>query len=652
MIYRFGPFELNGQERVLRRQGSIVAIPPKALAALLILVQAEGRVLSKEELLAAVWPNTFVAEGTLTQTVFVLRRLLATGSDESNPIETVPRVGYRFRDTVVPVADAQDDVVTSPSSLANVQQTGHPTAEAEAIRPVERQPALAPSRLSRGPVILLLAVVLLLTGTWFSVATLHQRATRLPEHPRIAVVAFRDLSPDPATAWVSNALRELVSADLSGGRPQIVPTQTVARMEKKRGLTQAASASPESLRQLCADVACDELLIGTYLFTPDQVRLDTSLLDGRTGTSVATFHSTAPANDLLTLVDAVDAAMHRKLGIANDPAQSAQLAASIPANLEAYRFYEEGMQQLRGFDPVMASQLLERSIVLDPKFPLSHMELVHAVTLLGEHGRALEEAHKGKALAGNLSRVDQLRVQAVTEAVEHRFEAAAATYAKLFSIVPQDVEYARSEASLLEIAGHNREAVNVLQPIVDGQKKEPAAPAVFLVLGQGYMNLGDPPLAHRYAQNAQDEAKKNGDMILYERALTAEADALDGVGHLDDALAKSHQALQLGNQFSDESGILQALNVTARIDTSMGRLDEAQASLQQSLARAEKRGLIESEINILAALGRNAARQGNLRKAAEYFRRDVSLARSSEQPQLLHNAEINLAETESKLRQH
>ena len=125
--------------------------------------------------------------------------------------------------------------------------------------------------------------------------------------------------------------------------------------------------------------------------------------------------------------------------------------------------------------------------------------------------------------------------------------------------------------------------------------------------------------------------KKNGDMILYETLLSLRKRTPSmASGILTTALAKSHQALQLGNQFSDESGILQALNVTARIDTSMGRLDEAQASLQQSLARAEKRGLLESEINILAALGRNAARQGNLRKAAEYFRRDVSLARSSE----------------------
>ena len=88
--------------------------------------------------------------------------------------------------------------------------------------------------------------------------------------------------------------------------------------------------SPESLRQLCADVACDELLIGSYLVTPDQVRLDTSLLDGRTGTTLATFHSQRPPTTCSLWVDAIDAAMHRKLGIANDPAQSVQLAASIP----------------------------------------------------------------------------------------------------------------------------------------------------------------------------------------------------------------------------------------------------------------------------------------------------------------------------------
>ena len=164
--------------------------------------------------------------------------------------------------------------------------------------------------------------------------------------------------------------------------------------------------------------------------------------------------------------------------------------------------------QLRGFDPVMASQLLERSIVLDPKFPLAHMDSPTRQPCWASTGGRLRKLTREKHLPAT-SRVSiSLGCRPLQRRFEHRFEAAAATYAKLFSIVPQDVEYARSEASLLEIAGHNREAVNLLQPIVDGQKKEPAAPAVYLVLGQGYLNLGDPPLAQRYAQNAQDEAKK------------------------------------------------------------------------------------------------------------------------------------------------
>src|SRR5688572_6686113 len=92
--YEFGPFALHPQERLLAREGRAIALTPKAFDVLLILVTNAGRLLTKEEILRTVWPDTFVDEGNLTVQISTLRKLL--GDEEGGYIETVPRHGYRF----------------------------------------------------------------------------------------------------------------------------------------------------------------------------------------------------------------------------------------------------------------------------------------------------------------------------------------------------------------------------------------------------------------------------------------------------------------------------------------------------------------------------------------------------------------------------
>lgn len=101
--YVFGPFRLEEGEGVLLRHGVPVALRPKDFEMLLVLVQNAGHVVSKDELLAKVWPDTVIEEGNLARNIFNLRRALADGSDESRFIETIPKRGYRF---IAPVTRA------------------------------------------------------------------------------------------------------------------------------------------------------------------------------------------------------------------------------------------------------------------------------------------------------------------------------------------------------------------------------------------------------------------------------------------------------------------------------------------------------------------------------------------------------------------
>src|SRR5580704_7425209 len=95
-FYLFGPFKLDSQERVLTAQDGRIPLTPKALETLLMLVERNGHILEKDEILKHVWPDTFVEEGTLAQNISTLRKALGEGSNGHTYIETIPRRGYRF----------------------------------------------------------------------------------------------------------------------------------------------------------------------------------------------------------------------------------------------------------------------------------------------------------------------------------------------------------------------------------------------------------------------------------------------------------------------------------------------------------------------------------------------------------------------------
>ncbi len=92
----FGPFQLDRQKRLLWHGPEALPLPPKALEVLLFLIDNCGRVIDKSEFMKAVWPDSFVEEGNLSQNVFLLRETLGDGQDGQRYILTVPGVGYRF----------------------------------------------------------------------------------------------------------------------------------------------------------------------------------------------------------------------------------------------------------------------------------------------------------------------------------------------------------------------------------------------------------------------------------------------------------------------------------------------------------------------------------------------------------------------------
>ncbi len=107
--YEFGAYRLDVQGRILFKEGDHVALPPKVAELLVALVQAAGRVLTREQLLQSLWPDTVVEEGSLTSHISMLRKALGNGPQGQDFIETLPKRGYRFVASVKRVGSGAPD---------------------------------------------------------------------------------------------------------------------------------------------------------------------------------------------------------------------------------------------------------------------------------------------------------------------------------------------------------------------------------------------------------------------------------------------------------------------------------------------------------------------------------------------------------------
>lgn len=122
-LYEFGEFRLDACERVLWRGAEIVALSPKVFETLLLLVEHEGKIISKSEMMDRIWADTFVEEGNLTQNIYTLRRLLGQDEHGGKFIENVPRRGYRFAAPVRVLSCATAEVDTAEIVVTDVPET-------------------------------------------------------------------------------------------------------------------------------------------------------------------------------------------------------------------------------------------------------------------------------------------------------------------------------------------------------------------------------------------------------------------------------------------------------------------------------------------------------------------------------------------------
>ena len=119
--YEFGTYRLLPLERLLLRDGESVWLTPKVFETLLLFVRNRGKLLSKDDLMKMIWPDTTVEEGDLTQNIFMLRKILGENPKDHQYIVTVPMQGYCF------VADVREAYRTESTDGAAAREFEGPT---------------------------------------------------------------------------------------------------------------------------------------------------------------------------------------------------------------------------------------------------------------------------------------------------------------------------------------------------------------------------------------------------------------------------------------------------------------------------------------------------------------------------------------------
>jgi DNA-binding winged helix-turn-helix (wHTH) protein/tetratricopeptide (TPR) repeat protein len=696
--YRFGEYELKVRTRTVSYRGTAVPFEPKTFEVLLHLVANAGRVVTKDELLKAVWPDSFVEESNLTQHVFRLRKALRPQEGDGPYIVTVPGQGYQFSAEVKSpplLATIPPGTLEAPEEIVVQRIRERSTVVTEEI--VHQPPAqLAAPSSHRWRMVTALsgsAIALAALGIWGWHATHHSTSAASAPLVRasrrsIAVLGFRNLSGRPEEGWLSTAIGEMLSTELvAGEKLRLVSGEDVARSKLDFPLADTDSLSRNTLARLHKNLNSDWVVLGSYtalVGQPDtRLRLDVHLQDTSAGETIADVAVVGSEANLFDLVSQAGSELREKLGVqAVSPVEAVSVRAALPSNRDAARLYSEGLARLRLFDALAARDLLEGSIAADPKYSLAHSALAEAWSRLGYDKRAQEEARQAFELAANPSREEKLMVEGRYREIDHEYEKAVEIYRTLFALFPDNLDYGLrlAAAEVLDSKGHDAlatvESLRKLMPpaselpLIDLQEAaaweemgdfkhqdQPLARAVESARAQGSRLILAEARDHQCwlftylarSQNAVAACREARDIYAAAGDGSGEAnslgdwanaikqtDAVESIRLFQEAQRVAHQ---VGSEKEEESA---AVNLGIVYET-QGNLVTAERMYRQALPISRRVDDKRAQANVLGNIANVRAEQGDLRGAAQGYEETLELAREAADTGIAALAEDNLA---------
>jgi TolB-like protein/DNA-binding winged helix-turn-helix (wHTH) protein/tetratricopeptide (TPR) repeat protein len=363
-FYDFGPFQLDPANRVLLRHGSVLPLGPKIVETLLILVQRAPQPVSKDELLSAVWPDTFVSENNLTHNISVLRKTLGPNPTDESWIETIPKRGYRFVGTVT----SRETLSLSPSASRRWSALGG-------------------------------ALALFLAAIYFFLP----RPNSVSQIRSVAVLPFLNLTRDSADEPLSDGLTEDLTTALSKVPQLKVPARTSAFQFKGKA---------DDIRRIGKLLNVQAVLEGSIRNNSGRFRVTAQLSRVSDG-----YHLWSETYDreLLDVFALQDEICHSVVLALNMP-PPAQTARPDPAT---YLLYLKGRYHLnqRTHDSIIKGlAYFEQALRRDSANALVHAALADSFSLLGMFGMAPPEEvfPKARAAAEKAVALDSRLAEAYT----------------------------------------------------------------------------------------------------------------------------------------------------------------------------------------------------------------------------------------------
>jgi len=442
-VYRFGQFALDSRKRILSRAGSPVSLTAKAFDVLLYLAQHPNRLVTKEELLNAVWGDTVVEEGNLTQYISHLRKALGDVA-EARLIVTIARKGYQF---------------TAHVTVAEAADAPPPGAAPEAPRHWQKAAVVGAS-----------AVVLLIVGlaSWRNLTSM---APPPSQKIMLAVLPFANLTGDPEKEYLADGLTEETIAQLGRLNPEQL--EVIARTS-----VMGYKHKPERLDQIGRDLSVQYVLENSLRKSGDQIRITSQLVRVKDQSHLWSHDYDSRAQDLLSVQEQVARAVAREIQLRLTAQGEAELARSSPANPEAFDAYLQGryfFQRNTDKDTDMAARYYERATQLDPSYALAwvglsrtrHWQAVQGL-IPSDEGQRLARTSVERALTLNpnlaAAHVEMVRLKLFVDFDSVGADAAAKRAMALEPGVPANVRMAAGTAAIL---GRFDEALQLSRRAVD-----------------------------------------------------------------------------------------------------------------------------------------------------------------------------------------
>lgn len=378
-FYEFGEFRLDVQNRVLHKGSEPIALTPKVLEMLLLLVGHSGNTLRKDELMRAVWPNSFVEESNLTQTIFLLRKALGE-TPQQRFIYTVPGRGYRFVADVKEVPLSADFPPLKDRGGEAVPANRHfPTtaAQKELIAGLVRNK----SQLVVLALVLISATAVILGEARWSGFSKHSVGSK--SRVLLAVLPFQNFTGDRSQEYLSDGITEEMIMHLGSLDPaQLGVIARTSVMQYKN--------SPASLDQIGRDLAVEYVLEGSIRRDSSNVRVTAQLFRVKDQTRIWARQYDREFKDLLDLQSEIAQGVADEIQLVLRDHKSAYASSSAfsPRSSDAYDAYLKGQyffNKRTAADLQEAVAYFQQATAKDPRYAQAYAGLADSYALLAAY---------------------------------------------------------------------------------------------------------------------------------------------------------------------------------------------------------------------------------------------------------------------------